>query len=220
MSYLDRTADPNRRTAAITGVIVIHALLGYMVITGLTEAGFRPIWQRKPIVDFPVPTPTPTPQATKTHPPKPVQENREDPQPKLDLTHSDDHQTIVDKSDHVEVTPTPTATYTPYTPPVVPRFTPKAASPKNNPGGWALTDDYPPRDLREGNEGITSFRVSIGANGRVSGCEIVRSSGHPGLDAAACKTVTARARFAPATDENGDATVGTYSNSVRWQIPR
>jgi protein TonB len=82
------------------------------------------------------------------------------------------------------------------------------------------TDDYPSRDLRQGNEGTTAFRVVIGSNGRVSACEVVRSSGHPGLDNATCEAVTARARFEPATDENGAKVVGTYSNSVRWQIPR
>jgi protein TonB len=96
----------------------------------------------------------------------------------------------------------------------------KPPVPKNDPKTWVTTDDYPARDLREENEGTAVFRVAVGSSGRVTGCEIVRSSGHPGLDGATCKAVTARARFAPATDENGDAVSGSYSNSVRWQIPR
>jgi protein TonB len=32
--------------------------------------------------------------------------------------------------------------------------------------------------------------------------------------------VTRRARFRPASDENGHKVAGSYSNSVRWQIPR
>ncbi|MGZ3173092.1 MAG: energy transducer TonB [Croceibacterium sp.] len=82
------------------------------------------------------------------------------------------------------------------------------------------SDDYPARDLREENEGTAIFRVVVGTNGRVTACETVRSSGHAGLDAATCKAVTSRARFEPAMDENGDKAVGTYTNSVRWQIPR
>jgi protein TonB len=83
-----------------------------------------------------------------------------------------------------------------------------------------MTDDYPARDLDEGHEGTTVFRVIVGADGRVSGCEIVRSSGYRGLDQATCRAVTKRARFRPATDGNGQAVAGSYSNSVRWQIPR
>ena len=92
--------------------------------------------------------------------------------------------------------------------------------PKNDPRKWVTTDDYPARDLREENDGTAVFRVVVGANGRVSACEIVRSSGHPGLDAATCKAVTARARFEPATDADGRQIAGAYGNSVRWQIPR
>jgi protein TonB len=101
-----------------------------------------------------------------------------------------------------------------------PTFAPRAAAPRNEPARWVVTDDYPSRDLREGNEGVAVFRAVVGSNGRVSACEIVRTSGHAGLDAATCKAVTARARFEPATDENGEKVVGTYGNSVRWQIPR
>ena len=54
----------------------------------------------------------------------------------------------------------------------------------------------------------------------MSQCAIVRSSGFRGLDAAACSAVKKRARFRPATDENGQKVAGSYSNSVRWQIPR
>ena len=40
------------------------------------------------------------------------------------------------------------------------------------------------------------------------------------LDDATCKLVTRRARFKPATDGEGNPTTGSYSNAVRWQIPR
>jgi len=73
-------------------------------------------------------------------------------------------------------------------------FKPKPPVPTNDPRKWVTTDDYPARDLREENEGTATFRVVVGTNGRVSACEIVRSSGHAGLDAATCKAVTSRAR--------------------------
>ena len=40
-----------------------------------------------------------------------------------------------------------------------------------------------------------------------------------GLDAATCKLLTRRARFEAASDETGAKIVGSYSGSVRWEIP-
>jgi protein TonB len=218
MAYLERTADPRRRTTAITGVIAIHALLGYVLVTGLVQR-FAPTYD-PPLIGRPIPVRTPAP------PPPPAPQPSASPKPVPIPTPG---------PIPYPPTPGPTAGPDPYpTPGPVPTsgpgptgtpthtvaFKPKPPVPKNDPRKWVNTDDYPSRDLREGNEGVTAFRVVVGSNGRVSACEIVRSSGHPGLDAATCKAVTARARFEPATDENGEKVVGTYGNSVRWQIPR
>lgn len=92
--------------------------------------------------------------------------------------------------------------------------------PKNNPGSWATTNDYPARALREEREGTTGFRVTVGSDGRVTDCTITSSSGHADLDAATCDNVRRRARFKPATDGEGNPTEGTYSNRVRWVIPK
>ena len=221
MAYLDRHIDTRRRTTAITGVIVIHALIGYVLVTGLVST-FVPHSRDKftGFFDPAPPPPSPSPQPKETHKPTTQIENQTAPEPHTDLTNTDDHVAPTDDNDKVEVAPRPTATYTPSDPPKTPGFKPKAAAPRGTPARWVTTDDYPSRDLREENEGTTFFRAVVGTNGRVSACEIVRSSGHPGLDAATCKAVTARARFEPATDENGEKIVGTYSNSVRWQIPR
>jgi protein TonB len=221
MAYLERTTDPRRRTTAIMGVIAIHALIGYVLVTGLVQK-FVPR-ERDVFAGFfdPAPSPPlPKPEPKETHKPSPRSETETAPKREIDLTKADDRVPETKKdSDKIEVIPTPTATYTPSNPPNL-GFKPKAAAPRNPPARWATTDDYPSRDLREENEGTTFFRVVVGTNGRASACEVVRSSGHPGLDAATCKAVTARARFEPATDANGEKVVGTYSNSVRWQIPR
>jgi periplasmic protein TonB len=95
-----------------------------------------------------------------------------------------------------------------------------AAAPKGNPGSWANTNDYPSRDLSQEHEGTSGFRVSIGPDGRVTDCQITSSSGWPGLDAATCANVKRRARFTPAKDDDGNPTSGSYSNRVRWQIPK
>ena len=218
MAYLDRTPDPRRRMTAITGVIAIHALLGYMLVTGLVSHFVPPI--DKPLLGGQIalpPPPPPQPQETR----KPAQDTSKPtaPEQAFDLTRSADSVEVTQEKEQVEVTPTPTPTYIASTP-ALPRLKPMAATPRGAPARWVTTDDYPSRDLHLGHEGTTAFRVVIGSNGRVNACEVVRSSGYPGLDAAACRAVTARARFEPAVDENGAKVVGTYSNSVRWQIPR
>ena len=221
MAYLDRHTDPGRRTTAITGVLIIHALIGYVLVTSLVSTiTTRERDRFTGFFDPAPPPPPPTPQPKKTHKPTPQVEKQAVPERAIDLSNSNDQAEVTHEDDRVEVIPTPTATYTPYDPPKTLGLKPKSAVPHGSPARWATTDDYPARDLREENEGVAAFRVVVGTNGRVSACEIVRSSGHPGLDAATCKAVTARARFEPATDENGAKVVGMYGNSVRWQIPR
>jgi TonB family protein len=91
--------------------------------------------------------------------------------------------------------------------------------PQGNPGTWANTNDYPPKALMNQVEGTTGFSVTVGPDGRVSGCQIISSSGSPDLDQATCVNVTRRARFDPALDGSGKPIVGRYQNRVRWQIP-
>jgi periplasmic protein TonB len=54
----------------------------------------------------------------------------------------------------------------------------------------------------------------------VTDCQVTSSSGSPDLDEAACANVRRRARFNPATDGEGQPTSGSYSNRVRWVIPK
>jgi len=91
--------------------------------------------------------------------------------------------------------------------------------PKNYPGIWANTGDYPSLALRELREGTSAFKVDVSVDGRVNKCTITTSSGHTDLDKTTCDNITARAQFYPAQDKNGVATTGSYSNRIRWQIP-
>jgi periplasmic protein TonB len=67
--------------------------------------------------------------------------------------------------------------------------------------------------------GKARFRLEIAADGRVTGCTITASSGHPQLDAATCALVSKRAKFQPARGSNGEPVAGTYSNAIDWQLP-
>jgi protein TonB len=63
------------------------------------------------------------------------------------------------------------------------------------------------------------FSVDVDETGRVTGCEIVGSSGVPELDELTCAKISERAVFRPARDAKGNAVAGKWSNTVRWQIP-
>jgi protein TonB len=221
MSYLNHAQDPRRRAAALTATVAVHALLGVAVITGLTIAGTDKVedgWD--PFVV--------TPDRPKDPPPPPpdTPDARSDsvitaPLPPLDLRPADP---VVDAV-------LPDATPEPFTPlpdpgppltldpPPRPTFAAKKVVPSNNAGSWVTTEDYPASELRNEVEGLTGYRLVIGTNGRVASCEIVRSSGSNRLDDAACRRISQRARFDPATDETGGKVVGTYAGTVKWEIP-
>jgi TonB family protein len=91
--------------------------------------------------------------------------------------------------------------------------------PRNNPGLWVGTNDYPSLALRDEVEGTTGFRLTVGPDGLVKTCDVFVPSGSALLDAATCRNVTRRARFEPALDPDGNPTVGTYANRVSWRIP-
>jgi periplasmic protein TonB len=105
----------------------------------------------------------------------------------------------------------------PKTPP--PRTTvPKSARPSNNPATWATDADYP-HAFKNGEAGTTGFRLTIGLDGRPTGCEITQSSGYSLFDELTCRLLIRRARFHPATNAAGKPTKGSWSSRVRWKRP-
>jgi TonB family protein len=78
--------------------------------------------------------------------------------------------------------------------------------------------DYPAEALRNDEQGTVGFRLSVGADGRVSGCTITSSSGSAALDSATCRILTARARFTPARDSRGLPTTDAVAARIVWRI--
>lgn len=91
--------------------------------------------------------------------------------------------------------------------------------PKGNPGSWVPQSAYPRGPLRDGVEGTVGFTLSVGPDGRPTNCSVTSSSGNGELDAAACSNLMKRAKFDPKM-ENGQAVASSYSNRVRWVIPK
>lgn len=92
------------------------------------------------------------------------------------------------------------------------------ATPANSPARWITSDDYPAAAQRDALEGTSGFTLSIAAQGEVTDCIVVQSSGHAALDDATCTLLRARARMYPATDAGGIAIVGRWSSRIRWQL--
>lgn len=219
MGYHDQSTR-NHRAFAIGAVAVIHAAAVYALLTGLAVKyidQIMPVFEARNIpveVSLPPADPPPDPDTRQAQlQPQPV------PQPSLPLAN-------IPLRPAIDLPPlAPPADYLPkddFALPVTPptqAFSPRRAVPGNSPGNWATASDYPSRDLREGNQGVTRFTLAIGADGRVQSCNVVQSSGFAGLDEATCRHVMRRARFKPATDGSGQPVAGEYSSSIRWEIP-
>jgi periplasmic protein TonB len=78
--------------------------------------------------------------------------------------------------------------------------------------------DYPPSALREREQGRPGFRLTVGPDGRVTGCVILVSSGSPALDSTTCRVLRNRARFTPAVDSNGRPVEDLYWGEIAWRI--
>lgn len=223
MSYLNQRRDPRQRAASALAVVAIHGAIGLVVVTGLTVVGLGPTEEKRvigiPLTDPPPPAPTPSPTSEMPvmvpDPPAPMPPIMLPPQPGPTYQEFTDELVIPD----VPRVPDPGPTFQPQPPRPSPSVTPARARPIGSPSAWISTDDYPRRPLVDEIEGVAGYRLIIGSNGRVSSCEVTSTSGNAQLDAATCKLLTRRARFEAASDETGAKIVGSYTGSVRWEIP-
>ena len=220
MAYADQQASGNKIVSLVI-VALIHIVVIYALVTGLAYSAVKTVAEKLNVVDVeeeviePEEPPPPPPDQPITPPPvvtpPPIVRTPPTTAPVITTTNTPPPVFI----------PQPVAAPPPAPPaPPPPPSKASGASPRGNSGSWATPNDYPARALREERAGTTRFRVTIGPDGRVTNCEITGSSGHADLDEATCKNVTRRARFKPALDAAGNAISDTYSNAVRWEIPK
>lgn len=80
-------------------------------------------------------------------------------------------------------------------------------------------DDYPASAERNGEEGTVQAQLTVGPDGRVSACKVIRSSGFSALDNATCSILERRARFTPARDAARKPVEDrVVTPPVRWQL--
>ena len=214
MAYADQKMSGNRLTALIV-VAILHIIVGYALVTGLAYSAFQKVKERvetfdvkeeKPPEEPPPPPPDqPLPPPPIVAPPPPISFSR--PAPMLET---------------VTTPPPPAPVFTTAAPAPPPPPAPsqaRSARPKGQ-GSWAarIQDNYPSAALRKEIEGTVGVRVTIGPDGRVSGCTVSGSSGSGDLDSAACDGMTRYARFEPALDAGGSPTTGSFSTRIVYKI--
>lgn len=215
MAYADQKMSGNRVTALVI-VAILHIIVGYALVTGLAYEAVKKIKERvetfdvkeeKPPEEPPPPPPDqPLPPPPIVAPPPPISFDRPSPVQ------------AVATPPAVVLPPTVTAPPpAPPPPPVVSKA--RGAKPKGQ-GSWAarIQDNYPSAALRKEIEGTVGVRVTVGPDGRVSGCSVTGSSGSGDLDSAACDGMQRYARFEPALDAGGSPTTGSFSTRIVYKI--
>jgi len=116
----------------------------------------------------------------------------------------------------------------PYIPPVAPAPPPapppprkvSAASAKGSLIGLFSDEDYPASASAAGASGTAQAQLTVGADGRVTSCNLTRSTGNGALDSATCNILRRRAKFTPARDSNGNPTSDTVMTPpIKWVLP-
>lgn len=224
MAYADANTQRRDLTAG-AAVLAVEIGLAAAILAGMTLSVTH--IQEDSFTAIPIEEHTPTPP-----PPEKKRVKIEDPPLTAPMPPQIANPPLTDPNDGIIIDPPPTKVTdtglgklqppTPLPTPTAsskPTFRPKGAIPKGNPGGWLSTDDYPLKAERLKHEGQTSYRLTLDAGGKVTGCTVTKSSGWDELDAAACRLLPQRARFNAARDDTGAATSGSYEGTVLWRLP-
>lgn len=87
-------------------------------------------------------------------------------------------------------------------------------------GGRIRNSDYPREARQAGAEGTVFVRFAVRPDGRVGGCSVTRSSGHPALDATTCRLIQKRFRYEPARDADGRRVPDVMQGRQVWWVER
>lgn len=86
--------------------------------------------------------------------------------------------------------------------------------------GEVVFNNYPPRALKAGEQGMVGFLITIDKDGEPTECRVTHTSGHPQLDQETCALISNHGVFKPVRDANGRLVrVARSEGFVNWQIP-
>jgi periplasmic protein TonB len=84
--------------------------------------------------------------------------------------------------------------------------------------GRLRNSDYPAAAGEAGVSGTVSVRYVVETDGRVSDCEVTRSSGSPLLDETTCRLIRERFRFRPSLDAQGRPVPAAIVENHSWYV--
>src|SRR5262249_26575225 len=216
MSYAQRKEISGNRTMAIILVAVIQLGLGYAIVTGLAYNVIKKTVQDLKTfnVEEQPPPPEPPPPPPKDMPDVPPPPSAPPAVVNLAPTVTPQIQVVP------QVVPAPIAPPPPVQPPPQPRKTQSAQPARGDVRSVFSNDDYPPAAISAGAHGTAQARLTIGPDGRVTGCDLIRSTGNGSLDSATCNILRRRVKFTPARDSEGNAQADTYTTPpITWVLP-
>ena len=215
MSYAQKKQLSGNPVMAWTMTILVMSGLLYAIITGLAYNVIKKTAENLKVIDVneqppPPQKPPPPPKDMPKVPPPPVTPpplvRMEAPPPPI--------QTVTAPPIPPVVTPPPAPA-----PPPPPHKTVSAQSAKGDLRSLFSADDYPAAAQSAGAEGTAQASLTVGPDGRVIGCNLIRSSGNSSLDSATCNILRRRAKFTPARDSNGNPTTDTVTTPpIVWRL--
>jgi len=219
MSYAQRKQLSGNRGVSVVMTVAVVGSLMYAIVTGLAYDVIKHTAEQLKVIDVeqqppPPEQPPPPPKDMPKVPPPPVT-----PPPLVQInTPPPPTITTVTAPPIPPVTPPVIAPPPPPQPPP-PRKTVSAQSAKGDLRTLFSADDYPASAQAAGAEGTAQAQLTIGADGRVQSCNLIRSTGNGALDSATCNILRRRAKFTPARDSNGNATSDTITTPpIVWRL--
>ena len=82
-----------------------------------------------------------------------------------------------------------------------------------------LFNEYPPRALAAGQQGLVGYKVKLDREGYATECEVTRPSGHAILDEETCRVILNRATFKGVRDSGGRRVATVAEGTVNWVLP-
>jgi protein TonB len=202
------------RITSIIIVAILHAFLGYALVTGMAYKVIKKAAEDLKTFDVneepPPPEETPPPPEKIEVQPPPVVA----PPPLVRINTQPPPIVSVPIAPPPQITPTAPPAPPPPPPPKV-----EPARAKANLASYVSDADYPDAALRNEEQGVTGFRLEVGPDGRVTSCSVTSSSGSSTLDSTTCRIMKSRARFTPAHDTSGRAVSDSQGGRIRWVLP-
>jgi periplasmic protein TonB len=218
MSYAQRKELGGNRTMAIFFTIVVVGSLMYAIVTGLAYNVVKKSIQDLKTFNVeeqpppPEPPPPPPKDIPKVPPPPmmpPPLVRTQAPPPPIQVVESQ----VIPQIPPVRMAPPAPP------PPPAPHKVQSATSARGDLRTLFSADDYPASAQAAGAEGTAQAQITIGTDGRVVGCNIIRSSGNSALDQATCNIIRRRAKYVPARDSNGQPTTDTLTTPpITWRL--